>query len=280
MSKSMEKEYKEYMLMETPDLWSRIEKELSKHENVARTEIIQEKTEKQPRIQSEVVNQEEQLKIQSGAVNQEEQSKIRQEIMKKGERSDIRNGNKKRNIRRWTTVGSLAAAALVVVVVFPFVNGSIKSTESLADMSAADTAGSTMMEDNIAEKEEFAVDMEADMASMEGNGASTITAEVTEMEAAEEMNEVQYAEEEAPATEQVKLKADVVIIEITEKENGIILYSGETESGEIYIFTIDENTIFTGIEEKREGLQEGNNYCIEVVAEEAGYLAVSVEKTQ
>ncbi len=280
MSKSMEKEYKEYMLMETPDLWSRIEKELSKHENIARTEIIQEKTEKQPRIQSEAVNQEEQLKIQSGAVNQEEQSKIHQEIMKKGDRSDLRNGNKKRNIRRWTTVGSLAAAALVAVVVFPFVNGSIKSTESLADMSAADTAGSTMMEDNIAEKEEFAVDMEADMASMEENGASTITAEVTEMEAAEEMNEVQYAEEEAPAPEQVKLKADVVIIEITEKENSIILYSGETESGEIYIFTIDENTIFTGIEEKREGLQEGNNYCIEVVAEEAGYLAVSVEKTQ
>jgi len=260
MSKSLEKEYKEYMLMETPDLWNRIEKELSKHENVARAEIIQEKTEKQPRIQSEVVKQEEQLKIQSGAVKQEEQSKIHQEIMKKGDRSDLRNGNKKRNIRRWTTVGSLAAAALVVVVVFPFVNDSIKSTESSADMCVADTT--------------------ADMAPMEGNGASTITAEVTEMEAAEEMNEVQYAEEEAPAPEQVKLKADVVIIEITEKENGIILYSGETESGEIYIFTIDENTVFSGIEEKREGLQEGNNYCIEVVAEEAGYLAISVEKTQ
>ena len=41
MSKNLEKEYKEYIQMETPDLWDRIEKELSRREQRADVECVQ-----------------------------------------------------------------------------------------------------------------------------------------------------------------------------------------------------------------------------------------------
>ena len=213
MSKSLEKEYKEYIQMETPDLWSRIEKELS--ENGQRTEI-------QPKV-------------------------IGKELASKTAKKD-----RKRNIRRWMTVGSLAAAALVVVVTIPFANSGLKSAESSSDMYVADVAGSTITEEKVAEDE-------VNMEMAEAMVGMTDTTEGT-----------------ASNAEILVETVEVTVAGILVTEKGEILYTGVTESGEYYTFKIAEGIM--PVEEKGEinGLIEGNSYSVDLVKEEEIYRAVAV----
>ena len=213
MSKSLEKEYKEYIQMETPDLWSRIEKELS--ENGQRTEI-------QPKV-------------------------IGKELASKTAKKD-----RKRNIRRWMTVGSLAAAALVVVVTIPFANSGLKSAESSSDMYVADVAGSTITEEKVAEDE-------VNMEMAEAMVGMTDTTEGT-----------------ASNAEILVETVEVTVAGILVTEEGEILYTGVTESGEYYTFKIAEGIM--PLEEKGEinGLIEGNSYSVDLVKEEEIYRAVAV----
>ena len=213
MSKSLEKEYKEYIQMETPDLWSRIEKELS--ENGQRTEI-------QPKV-------------------------IGKELASKTAKKD-----RKRNIRRWMTVGSLAAAALVVVVTIPFANSGLKSAESSSDMYVADVAGSTITEEKVAEDE-------VNMEMAEAMVGMTDTTEGT-----------------ASNAEILVETVEVTVAGILVTEKGEILYTGVTESGEYYTFKIAEGIM--PLEEKGEinGLIEGNSYSVDLVKEEEIYRAVAV----
>ena len=196
MSKSLEKEYKEYIQMETPDLWDRIEKELLTREQQAGTQnILQDKM--QPK---------------------KENTMLPSEYAEKG---------RKNNIRKWSAYGSLAAAAVVVIVCLPFLHGETKSSETASDMCAVETAGGTVEKDNAALFSEDAVSME--MAEDEG-----ILEEIVEV--------------------------TVTISEISVNEEGVCLYTGVTESKEEYIFTVDEDVV-----ETQYRMIEGESYSVELV---------------
>ena len=131
MSKSLEKEYKEHIQMETPDLWGRIEKELSKREQKAETKGVQQSEEKTP--------------IEKKSVS-ETGTKVR-----------------RGKFRKWATYGSLAVAAVVVVVVLPFLNGGMKAEDATADMCAVEATGGTVAKENTALTAEDEVGMSDSM---------------------------------------------------------------------------------------------------------------------
>lgn len=76
--------------------------------------------------------------------------------------------SKKRAVRRWTAFGSLAAAALLVVVVLPLISGGSKSAETSVEMCAVDQSAGTMREE-----------------TAEGELLITIEVTITEMNVAE-----------------------------------------------------------------------------------------------
>lgn len=222
MSKSLEKEYKEHIQMETPDLWDRIEKE-----------------------------------IQSS-------SDFSVEKVKK---------SRKRNIRKWATYGSLVAAALVVIVVLPFLNGGMKSSETTSDMYVTDTAGSTVAKDNMAFASEDAVNMEMEEAAAEmpDNGEDFAVAE--EAEAVEGVVESTVAGENGGVK---TVEAVVTIMETGMTEEGICLYFGVTESGEVYSFVVAGEA-----EVRTENLEDGElivgeRYFVKLVEDGERYRVMVV----
>lgn len=198
MSKSLEKEYKKYIQMETPDLWDRIEQELTKNE------------------------QNTEPKQQTG-------------------RQGIAQKKKNKRVRKWAAYGSLAAAVLLVVAAFPLLrDSSAKNVASSSDMCAVDAAADR-------EKAEAEVNAVTDSESVfeEGTISETI---------------------------------DLTITQITVMDDGVTFYSGRTESGEMYTFTLAENVVSTEEESKLTGLQEDSSYCIELKKMGGEYEAVSVRK--
>lgn len=199
MSKNLEEEYKEYIQMETPDLWDRIERELSFREQPASEKVTK---------------------------------------------------KRKKNIRKWTTYGSLAAAALVVTVVLPFLNGGMKSEETSADMSVMDTAGCTVVKENTAVTADGAADMEV-------------------AEAADEMTDSNVGMDSTAEAFEVT----VTIVEIGVTDDGTVFYTGVTESGEYYSFTIAEGVEFVT---ENSSQIEGERYRVELVLDGEMYRATGV----
>ena len=197
---------------------------------------------------------------------------------------------KRWNFRKWTTYGSLAVAAVVVVVVLPFLNGGMKSADTTADMCAMEATGGTVAKDNTALMTEDAVKLEmvageADEAvkSADVEVGNAAEAECVEGEYAEEGVEEGVAEgatesavESAVAGESGLMGTVVVTIEVEESlvtEEGIVVYTGVTESGEVYSFTIVEDIV---MEEEIDELLEGERYRVELVKKGEMFEAVRV----
>ena len=254
MSKSLEKEYKEHIQMETPDLWGRIEKELSEREQKAETKGVQQSEEKTP--------------IEKKSASETE--------------TKVRRGK----FRKWATYGSLAAAAVVAVVVLPFLSGGMKAEDATADMCAVEATGGTVAKENTALTAEDAVNMEmvaeaADEAGMSDSmeAGDAAEAECVEGEYAEEgvaKGVAEGATESVTAGESGLTGTVVVTIEVTERlvsEDGIVVYTGVTESGEVYSFTLVEEIV---TEEEIEELLEGERYRVELMKKGEMFEAVRV----
>lgn len=246
MSKSLEKEYKEYIQMETPDLWDRIEKELSRREQQTEQNIemtAQQSTEKTEEIEPDT-----------------EKKDLIPATGKKGRRL---------NVKRWATYGSLAAAALIVVAVVLFLGGSMKSSETAFDMCATDTAGGSVSKEDTAEE---AVAME-EVAAAEDNA-------VEMSDAGENMNATKNAEaeEKSENTGSTTVVAEVTVTGVVTNAEGVVVYTGVTEKGIVYNFVLDEDVPVTDENAEDGNLKEGEVYSVELVPDGDGYKAIVVNQ--
>lgn len=259
MSKQLETEYKNYIQMETPDLWDRIEASLPERE------------------------QEPERPVSDTVVT----TQIQRKRNRKHTKAILYSGL------------AAAVLGFVVLPAtlgdFGIIKNASESSTSLSTGTTdmADVAGNTMVEEApVGDAAEEPV-AKAEVTEEQAAKAEATEGEAAEEEAVSDMQEA--AAEEAVSDMQEAASADIgvaqdienVEIELTEiilNEDGTMLCSGITEDGKTYNIHVTEQVVFdegnteNGSYLDKDLLQIGNSYSIDYVQEGEEYRAVAIRK--
>lgn len=247
MSKQLETEYKNYIQMETPDLWDRIEASLPERE------------------------QEPERPVSDTVVT----TQIQRKRNRKHTKAILYSGLAAAVLGFVVLPATLGDSGITK-------NASESSTSlSTGTTDMADVAGNTMVEE--APVGDAA---EEPVAKAEVTEEQAAKAEATEGEAAAEeaVSDMQEAASADIGVAQDIENVEIELTEITLNEDGTMLCSGITEDGKTYNIHVTEQVVFdegnaeNGSSLDKDLLQTGNSYSIDYVQEGEEYRAVAIRK--